>query len=728
MSRDNRGVRLGLLGVVALLLLGVLGTRLWFLQVVDAPDLSQKVERLQRRTAYLPPERGRIFDADGRILADNKRVLTVTLDRDVIFNKKRRTELFTRLQGPLGMTVDQLEALYLEDPYSPVLDFPVKRGIEESTALFLKERAEDYPGVDIREDWQRQYLYAPLASHVVGYLGAIPGDDPETELNETKGYVDAGYQLDEKVGSAGVERYFEEELRGTPGYVIKEVDTVGRVVRELERVNPIPGNDIQLTIDLDYQQFAEEALETELKKQRLTSPYDRSENDPRAYTVFYPAPAGSVVVERHSTGEIVAMASYPTFDNRWFGSGISDDKFQQLFPPEDKSIPFDQRPPSPLVNRAIQGRYNVGSSYKPFTAYAAIHTGFIPNPYSYTYLDQGAYELPEESCDRELVAKCSFRNAFNFVLGEPTKYGSVTISDALAVSSDAFFYRIGGELFLSNPGQPVLQNEYKLFGFGEKTGIELPYEYAGIVPDAAVKARLAEQKAISEKEGLGFYVGDAVQMAIGQGLTATTPLQLANAYATIANGGFLLKPTVLRAIYAPGVPDSQVPGVADLAAGRPIQIFTPTVRSQLDMNPVIRDPIVEGLSRVVTGPGTPGHQSTGVNVFRGFPHNAIPIAGKTGTAQGRDNLPEFDSSVFAAFQLDPGGYTVSAYLERAGYGSRAAAPVVRCMMLALNEYYTLDPVALADQLDTNSTRAAPAQQMSDESCLDVDVQVTSRER
>lgn len=728
MARDNRGVRLGLLGVVALLLLGVLGTRLWFLQVVDAPELSQRVERLQRRIAYLPPERGRIFDADGRILADNKRILTATLDRDVIFNKKRRTELFTRLQGPLGMTVEQMERLYLDDVYSPVLDFPIKQGIDETTALFLKERAEDYPGVDIREDWQRQYLYAPLASHVVGYMGAIPGDNPETEENETKAYTDAGYQLDEKVGAAGVERYFERDLRGTPGYVIKEVDTIGRVVRELERLDPVPGNDIQLTIDLDYQQFAEQTLETQLKRQRLASPYSRSEDDPRQYTVFYPAPAGSVVVERHSTGEIVAMASYPTFDNRWFGAGVSSDKFQQLFPPEDTSIPFDQRPPSALVNRAIQGRYNVGSAYKAFTAYAAIHTGFIPNPYDYTYLDEGEYELPEESCDRELVAKCSFRNAFNYVLGAPTRYGEVTISDALAVSSDTFFYRIGAELFLSNPGTPILQNEYKLFGFGEKSGIELPFEYAGIVPDAAVKARLAEQEAISEKEGRGFYVGDAVQMAIGQGLTATTPLQLANAYATIANGGFLLKPTVLRAIYAPGVPDSQVPGVADVAAGTPLEIFTPTVRSQLDMTPAIRDPIVEGLSRVITGPGTPGHLPTGVRVFRGFPHNAIPIAGKTGTAQGRDNLPELDSSVFAAFQHDPGGFTVSAYLEKAGYGGAAAAPVVRCMMLGLNDYYTLDPVTLADRLDLDATRPAPAKQMPDETCLDVDTQVTSRER
>ncbi len=128
----------------------------------------------------------------------------------------------------------------------------------------------------------------------------------------------------------------------------------------------------------------------------------------------------------------------------------------------------------------------------------------------------------------------------------------MNLSDALAVSSDAFFYRIGAEMFLDSGFEPVLQEELKLFGFGEKSGIDLPFEYRGIVPDAAIKKKLAEQGAISEAEGRGFYVGDSVQMAIGQGLVAVTPLQLANAYATYANGGFLLRPQVVKAIYRTG--------------------------------------------------------------------------------------------------------------------------------------------------------------------------------
>jgi penicillin-binding protein 2 len=718
MAGDRRAMRLSILGVVALLLMGALGTRLWFLQMVDSKGLDQRVETLRTRVVRLAPERGRIFDAKGRILADNERVLNVVIDQDVIRNKaKTRRQLFDRLAGPLGTTSAKLEERFQHGGFDPVLPFPVAEDVDEQTAAFLRERIEDYPGVNVQEGWRRRYLYAPLASQIVGFLGAIPKSSVKT-------YTKAGYLLDERVGVAGIEQAFEPQLHGAWGEKVVEVDTSGNVVREISRTDPKPGSDIQLTIDLDYQQFAEQALETQLRRQRGSSPYDRDATDPRKYTVFFPAPAGSVVVEKSSTGEIAAMASYPTFDNRWPGSGISSQKFSQLFP---KTAAY-----SPFNNLAIQGRYNVGSTFKPFTAYAALDNGFI-QPQS-VYEDTGTYTIDPNTCDATRF-KCLFKNSFNFVTQEPTKYGSVTVADALAVSSDSFFYRIGAEMFLQDPTNPRLQNEYHRFGFGSRTGIDLPFEYKGIIPDAEAKRRLAVQGAISADEGQGFYVGDSVQMAIGQGLVAVTPLQLANAYATFANAqnnvGERLRPLIVHAIYEAGVPDGAA-GFVDLSQGRPIKVYGKDVVETLPMDPYRRDPIVGGLERVVGqngGKGTPGHLPTAVRVFTTGAPFPVAAAGKTGTAQGKDNAPALDSSVFAAFQTDnPNGYTIASYLEKAGYGANGSAPLVKCMMLAMNGLIQLDPVRLSDPLDLNSTQAAPDRAMRDQSCLNFNAgAIVSRE-
>ncbi len=684
MSGDRRGIRHGMLGAVAFVMVAILGTRLWFLQVVDADDIRERVETVRTREVDLPPERGRIFDADGRILADNTRVLTVTVDQEMIRRPGDRKLLFERLAGPLGKNEELLEDAYQNNRESSVLPFAAARGVSEDTALYLKERVEDFPGVDIRIDWDRQYLYAPLASHIIGYMGAVPADDPETVTDELQQYLDAGYGRNEKVGASGIEKQYEQDLRGTPGHTIYQVDAIGRVLETVEYVPPVPGRDVMLTIDLDIQQFAEQALETSLRLRRLETPYTDPE-DPRHYSIRYKAPAGSVVVEEHGTGRIVAMASYPTFDNRWFGAGISNEKFSQLFPPDNPDVPFDERPASPLVNRAIQGRYNIGSTFKAFTAYAAVHytfpasgRSFIANPWTDIYSDRGSYEINELFCDKAEGVRCEFKNAYNSATQSPNVYGDVTLSDALAVSSDAFFYRIGAEMFLDTGGQTVLQDELKLFGLGEKSGIDLPYEYKGIIPDAAIKKKLAEQDAIAESEGRGFYVGDSIQMAIGQGLTAVTPLQLANGYATYANGGYLLRPMVVRAIFEPGVPDSSEVGKADLLKGVIYKEFGTDIRRTLEMDPDKVGPIYDGLSRVINDVIINGKKPTGRDVFAGYAIRST-LAGKTGTAQGRENLAENDSSVFAAFERDnPQGYTVAAYLEKGGYrraGVRAAGPL-----------------------------------------------------
>jgi penicillin-binding protein 2 len=737
MAVDRRNVRLGALGIVAILLFGAIGARVWFLQVVEAETLQQRVELASRREVTLLPERGKIFDADGRILADNTRVLVVTVDRQVVprggcgsptaSNTKRRYEQFWQyLSGPLKTPPEDLEARFCSNKYVPQEPVPLKEDVSEETALYLLERRELYRGIDVTETWKRQYPFAPLASHVVGYLGSIPADDPNTKsVNETDEYRKKGYLLSERVGAAGVERSYEDVLHGTPGKRVYEVDGAGRVLRTISETPPVNGKDIQLTIDLDIQQFAEQTLEQQLR-QRQGVPAKQSRTELQLYgQKYYKAPAGAVIVENHMTGEIVAMASYPTFDNRWFTETLPEGKFSEIFPADIKP---DK---AALVNRAIQGQYNVGSSFKPFTAYAALDAGLLPGGVNYVYNDPGEYEII--ACQRDKgrtqLQKCKFRNAWNAVLNSPTRYGAIGVSQALAVSSDTFFYKIGDEFLEQTGGQPVFQNELRQFGFGQKTGIDLPFDRAGIVPDKKVMEELRKRKVINPDEG--FSSGQSILLAVGQGVLAVSPMQLTNAYATLANGGTRWNPRVVARTFEPGTPDGDAPGSIDLTKGVVDKVYQSTPAATIAMPPALRDPIIAGLSQVVRMVQINGHASTAGRVFNDFPLDIVPLAGKTGTAQGAGNRSENDSSVFVAFSTDTEHpYTVSAYLEKAGYGKLAAAPVVKCMFLAVaGQYPLLDPVRQSDPLDVNSSRPAQPRKMPDNYCLDTnEVTITSSDR
>ena len=769
MAIDKRTTRLGMLALVSTLLIGALGTRLWFLQGVEAASYQARVSAAKLREVLIPPERGRIFDAKGRIMADNQRILTVAIDWSVIKKKKDRDALFNRLSGPLKVPVIDLQRRYepcFGEPtipkctkgqrFSTVLPLPLKEGVDEDTVTYLKERSEDFPGIQIVEQWKRVYPYSPLASHVVGYLGPIT---KETK----KQYEDKNYNTNELVGAFGVELSMEDTLHGSWGKQVFEVDAAGGIVRELadQHVDPIAGQDIQLTIDLDIQQYAEQALETKLL-QRRQLPTDIAGQDIAAHNpidvkipggtqrvyvsskefgtqewIQYKAPAGAVVVENDSNGQILAMASYPRFDNRWMGN-IDGNKFDQLFgekidPNTGKADPDK----SVLVNRAVQGRYNLGSSVKPFVAWSAMHSGVIgPNE---PYLDKGSYVL--ESIPKDVCAtgvRCEFRNASNVRTNKSSSYGPVTIADALAVSSDAFFYRLGEKFWEIDEhnasidpalkGKSTLKDDLERFGFGQDSGVQLPFEWPGRIPDDAIKAQLVKDNVLGKNEAPRLLVGDNVQVAIGQGLMAATPLQLANAYSTLANGGFLYQPTVVKTIFEPLVPDLS-PGMADLSKAVVVQSFdTPHYKDQLEMPPEIIEPIIGGLARVtnrfrvrepgVRYPQSFYHTTTGEKLFATYPMDTLPIAGKTGTAQGANSYPWNDSSAFGAFSLDSQQpYTVVAYLEKSGFGAKAAAPVVKCVFTALAGKAAMDPVLPSDPLDLNSLAPAPPTSLADSSCM-----------
>ncbi|MEO6571780.1 MAG: penicillin-binding transpeptidase domain-containing protein, partial [Ilumatobacteraceae bacterium] len=659
MAIDRRATRLGVLALVGLMLFSLLGVRLWFLQTVKSDELQQSVTTAKTREISIAPERGRIFDVDGRILADNERVLTVAIDWQMLRRKSQRTDVFERLSGWIQVPVDEMEARFESQVDSPFLPFPVKRGIAEDTAIALLERVEDFPGVEILTEWKRIYPYSPHAAHVVGYMGAITPEQLDERMVE-------GYLRNERIGQFGVEKQLEEVLHGTWGRKVVEVDAANRPVRVIEEVPPINGFDVQLTIDLDVQQYTEQLLETTLKKRRTQlapNPIVKKPDGSRQKMdtnqgdfVNYKAPAGSTLVMNYETGDVMAMASYPTFDNRWFEAGLSKNKFEQIFPsknPDGSKIDPDQ---SILVNRAIQGRYNLGSTFKLFTAYAAMDSGLINA--GYTFNDTGTYTLSSEAvsdrarCDSGLI-RCEFKNAICSYNGRPCVYGPVTVEDAIAVSSDAFFYRIGDHIMVDNDFRPVLQNEVKLFGFGADTGIELPFEFDGTVPDAELKAKYAEEGVISADEGRNYFVGDNVQLAIGQGLLSATPLQLATGYGTVANGGFVMQPSIVKNIWYPGVPNAIEQGTVDFSGGTVFEDQTAgTLIRQISMPDSIRTPLVRGLRRVVTGPGKNGRTTTGEELFATYPADAIQVAGKTGTAQGKGNFPWNDSSAFTAFAVD----------------------------------------------------------------------------
>ncbi|MEO5901432.1 MAG: penicillin-binding transpeptidase domain-containing protein, partial [Ilumatobacteraceae bacterium] len=666
-----------------------------------------------------------------------------------------RDALFNRLSGPLQVPVVELQQRY--NPcfgapaipkctkgqiYSSLLPLPLKEDVDELTVNFILERSEDFPGVSVQQDWKRVYPYAPLASHVVGYLGSItPGN-----LNA---YRAKGYNPNERVGQFGVELSEESVLHGMWGKKVFEIDAAGNIVSEDfdQEVQPVAGQDVQLSIDLDVQQYAEQALETELRNQQnlpsgpqtkdclacgqqAHNPIDPKTNGKaRVYSsstqygdvewVPFKAPAGAVVVEDYSTGQVVAMASYPTFDNRWQGSGISSEKYKELFPQSDdpdKSI---------LVNRAIQGQYNMGSSIKPFIAVSAINAGII-TPTS-PFLDEGSYTLdsidPKRCQNNGGSVRCVFSNAISRGTGKPAVYGPLSVQSALAVSSDAFFYRVGEKFYEADhtTDQSYMKSFVGQFGFGEKTGIQLPFEFTGRVPDTPIKQALIATGKFGKNEVPQVVVGDDVQVAIGQGLLSATPLQAANAYSTLANDGHHLQPSILKAIYAPLTPNGVLPETADLSKGTVVQSFaTPTIANEVTITPETRDQVVAGLHRVVYGKGVTYkgfyHTTTGEDLFAGY--SGMQIAGKTGTAQGAGSYPWNDSSAFGAFSTDPSKpYAVYAYLEKSGYGAKAAGPVVRCMFTALSDPTKMDKVNVSDQLDITSTLPAPSMRLADTSCL-----------
>jgi penicillin-binding protein 2 len=647
---DSSRLRLSILGIVVFGLFAALFARLWFLQVMNTEEYKVAAQANSIRTVPVEAPRGRILDRNGKVLVDNRISVQVTLDRTVLdsLDDDQRVEVLTAVADGLARsgkpkTVEQLEADLANPRYSPYVPVPVAGDVPEELKIWIDERGTELPGVSAERVAVRRYPYGRLAAHVLGYTGPINEDEFETKVDSPKTYT-----LNDEIGKYGVELVYEDDLRGTPGSRQIEVDAENDPIRVVDEDPPIPGDDLVLNIDIDVQAQAEQALQSGLEIAQG--------RQPRGSDLPPLAEVGSTVVLDPRSGGVVAMASYPTFDPSQFVDGISDTEWDYL---------TDEASYSPQNNRAIQGQYAPGSTFKPFSALSGLEAGLItPDT---TIFDEGEYEVPDCAGD-----SCSFSN------DQGKSYGVVDVRRSLTVSSDVFYYGLGARFWIDQDrlgGPETFADLLKRFGFHSDTGIDLSFEQSGRIPSPDWLSQYCEEiECVDDR----WRTGNNVNMAIGQGDVLLTPLQLASGYATVGNGGTVWVPKVAKE-------------VRDGVTGEVKRVIDPEQAGTVNMTPEWRQALVDGLVGVTTQEG-----GTAVGAFSGFPHDTYPIAAKTGTAQVSGKAP---TAVFGAYgpANDP-QYAVAVLLEESGYGGSVAAPVARRLFDVLSGAVPLPPAVEGGQI------------------------------
>jgi len=649
-------IRLIVIQILVLSLLGTLGGRLWYLQIREGDEYAKEASGNHVQQVVEPAVRGSILDARGVPIADNETRLVVSASRtDLLKMKDDGKAVLTKLAKVLGMTAeDVMQKVRLCDaktpqpcwngsPYQPI---PITDEATAKQALQIRERAEDFPGITAEPEAVRRYA-APgksNAAQVLGYLSPVT-DDEITKAQDT----DSPYLRSDQVGRSGLERQYDKELRGKAGVTRYEVDNLGRVIGQAEADEAQPGANLVTSIDSRVQRVAEYELNDAMKEARKQFDDNTGEN--------YKADSGAVVVMEAKTGRIVAMASNPTYDpNAWVG-GISAKDYARL---------TGKKSNYPLLNRAIQGQSAPGSTFKVISTAAALEAGYDFN---------GRYPCTSSYSVGGQVFK-------NF---ESENFGPISLGRALEVSCDTVFYGLAHKEWQRDGGINPKKGEpkdyfYKAahqFGLGKETGIDLPNEVTGRVPDRQWKEAYWEankdawcktgkkdgsyvEKIAYENclEGNKMRAGDEINYSIGQGDTLVTPIQMATIYAAISNGGTMYDPTVGKAIVS--------------ADGKTVDEIKPTSHGKLPISKTNLAQMDEALAGVATR-GTAAWRFAQV----GWPQDKIPMHAKTGTAEvyGKQT-----TSWFATYTKD---YTVVMTISQGGTGSGASGPAVRNIYDAL---------------------------------------------
>ena len=585
-----------------------LSMRIWYLQILKWQYLTGLSENNRVRMVSLPAYRGTIKDRNGQTLVSIRPSFNLYITPEDAGDSVSSLDLLAK---KIKFKREKLKkSIGREKSFKDIL---IKADISREEVAFVEENNMRLPGIKIKAEPLRNYVYKDLMSHTLGYLGKIS----KSKLKNTNNPF---YSQGDFVGKNGLENIFESTLRGKKGHKEVEVDVSGRELKTIRRLPSESGNNLILTLDVKVQAELEKAM---------TSTPEKIVN-------------GSAVVIKVQTGEILAIASKPTFDPNEFAEGITSGSWRKLINDEMH----------PLQNRSIHSQYPPGSTYKIAVAYAALEEGVI-DPETTIYcpghfkLGRGRYRCWKKS-----------------------GHGAVNLHDALVQSCDVYFYTLGHRM-----GIDTLARYAKKFGFGTPAGIGLSREKSGLVPSTQWKLKNRKK---------AWLLGETISASIGQGYNLVTPLQQANMMAAVANGGMLLKPYIVKRIEEPG--------------GTTIKEFFPEIRGQITGSSENLEVIRKALRDVVNGVRGTGKRSRLKNIIVSGKTGTVQVVRMKSNEEleKEDEVPYKyrDHAWFVAFApYEKPEIAVAVLVEHGGHGGTTAAPIAKKVFKKYFQLYPLDPAA-----------------------------------
>lgn len=587
-------------------IIAVLLARLWSMQLISSDDYASQAESNRTRTISVAASRGRILDRNGEELVTNRASLTVVAKGDVA-DDDIEVRLLANLIGMPAMAVRrkiQNSSAGAQNLRTVAVD------VSRRVVAYIDEHPYLFGGVSVEQRTQRLYPKGSLAAHVLGYTGSITAEQAEQlDSNATEGSID--YELGDTVGQAGVEYQYESVLQGVKGEQKVYVDADGKVLSYSSAVEARSGSDVILTLDAGVQQVAEESLARNIKARR----------DAGCSECY----GGCAIAMDVTNGEIIALASEPTFSPNVFVGGISTDDWDKL---------SSETSYNPLVNRAIAGQYPSASTIKPLSTFAALDYGIAT---------MGSHF----NCEGYWTG---FGKDYGQYCWNHDGHGDMTLQTGITYSCDVVFYEIGKGFFYSND-KNGLQDTFRKWGLGSNEGIDLPGETAGRVPDADWKW---EYYSYADDDARSWQGGDNTNLVIGQGDLLVTPLQMLCAYAGVSTRGKVWQPHVLKAVKS------------SVGTGSVVD-YKPSVLREVQEDPSYMDLVHAGLVGVIYE-----ESEAQASHFTNLSHK---VAGKTGTAETSRSNP---TGWFVAYApADDPKYVVASLVEYGGYGSEGAMYVVR---------------------------------------------------